>query len=113
MVSYHVLFLLIEDNLTFHLIYNKSVQIIYLKPDSQIKLETLKKKKIDKSAVKETKQETQELSEEEKAKQRSKPVSSTPVSGTGWCVVIIYFYLVIKCFNISCFCLAIIFFTPY
>ncbi len=28
-----------------------------------------------------------ELSEEEKAKQRSKPISSTPVPGTPWCVV--------------------------
>ncbi len=41
------------------------------------KLETYKEQKIDDRAA----------SEEEKAKQRSKPVSSTPVPNTPWCVV--------------------------
>ena len=43
------------------------------------------------------------LSEEEKVKQRSKPVSSTPVTGTPWCVVWtrdgrVFFYMVPLCY---------------
>ncbi len=61
----------------------------------EAKLEELKKKKSEKPADqhKPSKQENQqgvkeaELSEEEKAKLKSKPISSTPIPGTPWCVV--------------------------
>lgn len=43
------------------------------------RLEVLKKKRIEKKF--------EDMTEEEKAKARSKPVSSTPVQGTPWCVV--------------------------
>ena len=53
----------------------------------------MKKKKIEKPKQQQQEskaaqqQQQEELSEEEKAKLRSKPVSSTPVTGTPWCVV--------------------------
>lgn len=56
----------------------------------EAKFEELKKKRIEKPAEnkKAAKAEKEaELSEEEKAKQRSKPISSTAVPGTPWCVV--------------------------
>lgn len=58
--------------------------------DLEAKLEALKKKRIEKpKEQKETKEKEKEneLSEEEKAKQRSKPIASTAVPGTPWCVV--------------------------
>lgn len=57
----------------------------------EARLEKLKKKRIEKPV--ETKkaqpknEKEAELTEEEKAKQRSKPISSTAVPGTPWCVV--------------------------
>lgn len=66
-------------------------------PGLETKLEELKKKKIEKPI--ETKKayqknsnisvaaESDELTEEEKAKLKSKPISSTAVPGTPWCVV--------------------------
>jgi transcription elongation regulator 1 len=56
------------------------------------KLEELKKKKIEKPLAISNKKNDQEIkeiemSEEEKAKQKSKPISSTPIPGTPWCVV--------------------------
>lgn len=57
------------------------------------KLEELKKKRIEKpvevkkSAHVKAAEKESELTEEEKAKQRSKPISSTAVPGTPWCVV--------------------------
>jgi len=58
------------------------------------KLDELKKKKIEKpiepkkpASFKTADTKEAELSEEEKAKQRSKPISSTAVPGTPWCVV--------------------------
>ena len=59
----------------------------------EAKLEELKKKKIEKpaepkkTAPKNVTNDEAELSEEEKAKLRSKPISSTAVPGTPWCVV--------------------------
>lgn len=60
----------------------------------------MKKRRVEKPVVVETtkqaaagakkptdKEKENELSEEEKAKQKSKPVSSTAVAGTPWCVV--------------------------
>jgi transcription elongation regulator 1 len=63
------------------------------------RLETLKAKKIERPAIlaetarkpaksaAASESKESELSEEEKAKQRSKPISSTAVPGTPWCVV--------------------------
>ncbi|RNA12121.1 Transcription elongation regulator 1 [Brachionus plicatilis] len=51
----------------------------------EAKLEVLKSKRIER--VVEKKEKEAEMSEEEKAKQRSKPISSTPVAGTPWCIV--------------------------
>ena len=57
----------------------------------EAKLDKLKKKRIEKPVeVKKPQQKAEkevELTEEEKAKQRSKPISSTAVPGTPWCVV--------------------------
>ena len=61
-------------------------------------MEELKKRRVErmiemnkpsalKAAPKASEPREAELSEEEKAKQRSKPVSSTAVPGTPWCVV--------------------------
>lgn len=49
-------------------------------------ISTLKKKKLEKPIVQEQQRE-EELTEEEKAKLKSKPVSSTAISGSPWCVV--------------------------
>lgn len=51
-----------------------------------MKLIELKKKRIERPVGGVVKKEA-EMSEEEKAKQRSKPIASIPVSGTPWCVV--------------------------
>lgn len=51
-----------------------------------MKLVELKKKRIERPAGGVVKKEA-EMSEEEKAKQRSKPIASIPVPGTPWCVV--------------------------
>lgn len=60
----------------------------------EARFEELKKKRIEKpveqakgQSAKDAKDKENELSEEEKAKQKSKPVSSTAVPGTPWCVV--------------------------
>lgn len=54
----------------------------------EAKMEELRKKKIEKQPEqKVNKEKDAELSEEEKAKQKSKPISSTAVPGTAWCVV--------------------------
>ena len=64
---------------------------VYYWIELEKKLEELKKKKITKpvEAAKSAppKEKEMELSEEEKAKQKSKPISSTAVPGTPWCVV--------------------------
>jgi transcription elongation regulator 1 len=69
----------------------KSTNLKLIKIELTAKLEELKKKKIERPIEQAkpaaNKEKEVELTEEEKAKQKSKPISSTAVPGTPWCVV--------------------------
>ena len=62
--------------------WDKPACLSELKP-LEARLEVLKSKRVEKSVEK----KEPEMSEEEKAKQRSKPIASIPVPGTPWCIV--------------------------